>query len=168
MKWKRYGRKRSWPDLRYYPDFCLYELRKSTKNLSQDSCCPCRYVNPGPQECWPLGRVEARCLSWNGRRRECTFHSLGAFFFPSNFPDYLSSGNHLSVLLNCQCFYLYESLGHGKTFMWTFIMAMRRMRNEHPCRRRDSNRPQHLLGLRPCAHETSQPQGSAKCIYFDM
>jgi hypothetical protein len=47
MNWKGCGRKRSWPNLRYYPGICL-GLRKTTKNLSQDSRTPGRDLNPGP------------------------------------------------------------------------------------------------------------------------
>jgi hypothetical protein len=43
-----YRRKRSWPNLWYYPWICLDRLRKNTKNLSQDSRSPSRYLNPGP------------------------------------------------------------------------------------------------------------------------
>jgi hypothetical protein len=40
------GRKRSWPNLRYYLGICLERLRKTTKNLSQDSLSPGRGLNP--------------------------------------------------------------------------------------------------------------------------
>jgi hypothetical protein len=43
MNWKGCGRKRSWPNLRYYPGICLEGLRKTTKNLSQDSRSPPEY-----------------------------------------------------------------------------------------------------------------------------
>jgi hypothetical protein len=33
VNWKRCGRKRSWPNLRYYPSICLEGLRETTKNL---------------------------------------------------------------------------------------------------------------------------------------
>jgi hypothetical protein len=36
MNWKRFGRKLSWPNLRYCPDVYLEELRKITVNLSHD------------------------------------------------------------------------------------------------------------------------------------
>jgi hypothetical protein len=32
MNWKGYGRKQSWPNLICYPEICLEELRKTTKN----------------------------------------------------------------------------------------------------------------------------------------
>jgi hypothetical protein len=48
MNWKGFGSKRSWPNLRYYPSLCRDGLRKITKNLTQDSRSPCRYLNPGP------------------------------------------------------------------------------------------------------------------------
>jgi hypothetical protein len=50
MNWKGCGRKRSWPNLRYYPGICLEGLRKTTKNLSQDNRSPGRDLNPGPPE----------------------------------------------------------------------------------------------------------------------
>jgi hypothetical protein len=37
MNYKCCGRKRSWPNLRYYPDICLAGLKNTAKNLSQDS-----------------------------------------------------------------------------------------------------------------------------------
>jgi hypothetical protein len=45
MNWKVFGRKRSWPDLKYYPGSCLVGLRKTTKNFSQDSQSLGRDVN---------------------------------------------------------------------------------------------------------------------------
>jgi hypothetical protein len=50
MNWKGCGKKRSWPNLRYYPSICLEGLRKTTKNLSQDTRSPVRDLNPGPPE----------------------------------------------------------------------------------------------------------------------
>jgi hypothetical protein len=41
MNWKEYGRKLSWPNLRYYPGICLEGLKK-TKNLSEESQYPGR------------------------------------------------------------------------------------------------------------------------------
>jgi hypothetical protein len=31
INWNRYKRKRPWPELKYYPGFCLEGLRKTTK-----------------------------------------------------------------------------------------------------------------------------------------
>jgi hypothetical protein len=39
-----------WPNLRYYPDICLEELTKTTKNLRQSIQSPGRDLNPGPTE----------------------------------------------------------------------------------------------------------------------
>jgi hypothetical protein len=50
MNWKGFERKRSWPNLRYYPNICLEGLRKTTKIPSQDSRFPGRDLNPGPPE----------------------------------------------------------------------------------------------------------------------
>jgi hypothetical protein len=36
---ERCGRKRSWPNLRYYPDICLGKVMKTKNNLNQDSWC---------------------------------------------------------------------------------------------------------------------------------
>jgi hypothetical protein len=44
------GRKRPWPNLRYYPSICLVGLRKITKNLSQDSRIPGQDSKSGPTE----------------------------------------------------------------------------------------------------------------------
>jgi hypothetical protein len=44
------GRKRPRTDLRYYRGICLEELRKTTRNLSQDGRCLGRGFNPGPPE----------------------------------------------------------------------------------------------------------------------
>jgi hypothetical protein len=38
LKWC--GRKRSWPNLRYYPSICRKNQKKNTKNLSEVSRCP--------------------------------------------------------------------------------------------------------------------------------
>jgi hypothetical protein len=56
MNWEGYGRKRSWPNLRYYPGIYLDGLRKATKNLSQDIRSRSRDLNLGSapnmkQEC---------------------------------------------------------------------------------------------------------------------
>jgi hypothetical protein len=40
--WKGCGRKRSWPNLRYYHGICLEGVRKNTKTFSQDSRSPGR------------------------------------------------------------------------------------------------------------------------------
>jgi hypothetical protein len=37
MNWKGCGRKRLWPNLKYYAGILLEELKKTTKNLSQVS-----------------------------------------------------------------------------------------------------------------------------------
>jgi hypothetical protein len=82
MSWKGYGRKLSWPNLRYYPGICLEGLRKTKKNLSQDSRSPGR-DEPASATTWTWrsvcfssrdwGRVGARvnspCLSITSWRR---------------------------------------------------------------------------------------------------
>jgi hypothetical protein len=49
MNWKGCGRKRSWPNLRYYLGICL-GLRKTTKNLSQNSQALGKDFNSGSSE----------------------------------------------------------------------------------------------------------------------
>jgi hypothetical protein len=57
MNLKGYGRKRSWPNLRYYPEIYLEGLRKTTKNSG--------YPVPGPRfETW-IFRIRARVLDSN-------------------------------------------------------------------------------------------------------
>jgi hypothetical protein len=46
--WKGFGRKQLWRNLRYYPKIQLEGLRKTTKNLSQDSRSQGRDLNLGP------------------------------------------------------------------------------------------------------------------------
>jgi hypothetical protein len=48
MNWKEFGRKRSWPTLRYYPNIHLEGLRKASNNLGQDSKSLVRDLNPRP------------------------------------------------------------------------------------------------------------------------
>jgi hypothetical protein len=48
--WKEHERKRLCPKFRYYPGIRLERLRKSMKNLIQDSWSPHRDLNPGPPE----------------------------------------------------------------------------------------------------------------------
>jgi hypothetical protein len=50
MKWKGYGRKWTWPNLRYFPGVCMERMREITKNLSQDSRSPGEDLNPGPHK----------------------------------------------------------------------------------------------------------------------
>jgi hypothetical protein len=50
MKWKGCVKEQSWSNLRYDPSICLKELRKNTKNLSQDSRSLSRNSNPRPLE----------------------------------------------------------------------------------------------------------------------
>jgi hypothetical protein len=45
LNWRGYGRKRPWPDLRYYSGICLEGRRKATKTQSGE---PNRDLNPGP------------------------------------------------------------------------------------------------------------------------
>jgi hypothetical protein len=42
MNSKAFGRKLSWPTLKYHPDVCLEKLRKPTENLSQNRPPPVR------------------------------------------------------------------------------------------------------------------------------
>jgi hypothetical protein len=44
------GRKRSWPNYRYYPGICLEGLRTIMKNIRQDSRSPGQDLNPGLPE----------------------------------------------------------------------------------------------------------------------
>jgi hypothetical protein len=44
------GRKRLWPNLRYYPGIFVDGLKKTMKNLSQNSWSPGRDLNLGPLE----------------------------------------------------------------------------------------------------------------------
>jgi hypothetical protein len=57
MNWKGCGRKGLWPNGRYYPSTCMNGLRKTTKNISQDSRPPGRDLNPG------LPEYKALCLN---------------------------------------------------------------------------------------------------------
>jgi hypothetical protein len=50
INWKGCGRKRSWPNLRYYPGICPERLRKTTEILSNDSQSPSSDLNLGPPE----------------------------------------------------------------------------------------------------------------------
>jgi hypothetical protein len=66
--WEGFGRKRSCPNLTYYPGICLKRMRKITKNLSQNSRSPGRDLNLGPPE-YEAGVVRKRfkkslCRSW--------------------------------------------------------------------------------------------------------
>jgi hypothetical protein len=64
LNWKVFGRKRLWPNLKYYLDNCLERLRKTTINLSQDSLSLGRELNPEPPE------YEAGVLAIRLRRSE--------------------------------------------------------------------------------------------------
>jgi hypothetical protein len=50
MNWKGFGRKRSWPNLQYYPHIHLDRLRKTMRNVSKDGGSPGRDLNLGPPE----------------------------------------------------------------------------------------------------------------------
>jgi hypothetical protein len=50
MKWKGFGRKRSWPNFKVFFGIHLEGLRKTTKNLSQAIRSPGRDFNPLPPE----------------------------------------------------------------------------------------------------------------------
>jgi hypothetical protein len=47
VNWKGFGRKLSWPNFWYYPVIRLDGLRKTTKNLNQDSLPPGPRFEPG-------------------------------------------------------------------------------------------------------------------------
>jgi hypothetical protein len=47
---KGYGKKRSWPNLRYYPNICSEAPMKTMKNLGQDSRSLGWNFNPGPSK----------------------------------------------------------------------------------------------------------------------
>jgi hypothetical protein len=63
MNWKGCERKRSWPNLRYYPSICLEGPRKTVQNLSQDSWSPGRDLNPRPPE-YEAGVLTTRLRRW--------------------------------------------------------------------------------------------------------
>jgi hypothetical protein len=65
---ERYGRKRIWPNIKYYHGICLGVLKKTTKGLSHCSRSPSRDLNPEPSEC------EVGVLTIQPRR------SMGAFY----------------------------------------------------------------------------------------
>jgi hypothetical protein len=50
MKWIDCGRKRSWPNLMYYPDIFPEGVKKTNKHLTQDSRSPDQDLNAGPTE----------------------------------------------------------------------------------------------------------------------
>jgi hypothetical protein len=76
VKWKEFGRKRSWPNLKVgllCPVTHLEGLRKTTKTLRQDSRSSGQDWNPGPPEyesemltTWPDVRSDGSIiLKWN-------------------------------------------------------------------------------------------------------
>jgi hypothetical protein len=73
MNWRGCGRKRSCPNLRYYPSIYVEGLRKTTKNLSQNNLSPGRDVNSGPP------KYEAG-VSTTGPRRSVTGNTNEAFY----------------------------------------------------------------------------------------
>jgi hypothetical protein len=75
MNWKGSEKKGSWPILRFFLVICLKVLRKSTKNLSQDSRPPGQDLNSG------LPKYETRMLTVQlqrskGKREESKFLKL--------------------------------------------------------------------------------------------
>jgi hypothetical protein len=64
MNLKGYGRKQSSPNLRYYPGFCLMDVKKTTKRLSNDSQSLSQDRNRGPPEYKALGR-HCHTSSWH-------------------------------------------------------------------------------------------------------
>jgi hypothetical protein len=69
MDWKGFGRKRSWPNSRYYPGICLEGVRKTTKTSIRTARSPGRDFNRGTphRKCWPLGH-DVRSFLWHGSR----------------------------------------------------------------------------------------------------
>lgn len=61
IHFKRCARKRSWPNLRYYLHTFLQGLKKTSKNLSQDSWNSSRALNPSllntSHKCYCLSRL---------------------------------------------------------------------------------------------------------------
>jgi hypothetical protein len=62
----------SWRNLRYYPGVCLENLRKTMKNLSQDSRSPGQDLDPGPP------KYEAGVLTTRPRRSGRTVQFVGS------------------------------------------------------------------------------------------
>jgi hypothetical protein len=82
MNWKGRGRKRSCPNLRYYPAvICLDVLRKTTRNFSRDSNWPSQDSNGGQ-----LRRVFLHVSAANRRnlsvetKPKSNFRFLGIYF----------------------------------------------------------------------------------------
>jgi hypothetical protein len=61
MNWKGCGRKQSWSSLSCYPRICLEGLRKTAKNLSQDSRSPGRDLNTVPPKCEGVLSTQPQC-----------------------------------------------------------------------------------------------------------
>lgn len=68
MNWKGHGTKPPWPNVRNYTSICEEGLKKTTKPLSRDSCCPGQDSNRTP----PEYNSEAYCLSHPARYRSNT------------------------------------------------------------------------------------------------
>jgi hypothetical protein len=76
MNWKGCGRKRSWPNLRYYPGICLEGLRENTENLSDNR----RSLGPEMNSGSP--KYEAEVITIRPRR---SVHPQGILkFIPGN------------------------------------------------------------------------------------
>jgi hypothetical protein len=50
MDWKGFNRKKSQPIVRHYPDIFFEEVRKTMKNLNQDSWSPVPRFEPGTSQ----------------------------------------------------------------------------------------------------------------------
>jgi hypothetical protein len=66
MDWKRCGKSRSWPNLRYCPEIYLEGLGESRRDLMEDNRCPGRDSNPtSPEHKLQAFPIEPICfVSW--------------------------------------------------------------------------------------------------------
>jgi hypothetical protein len=121
MNWKGCGRKSSWPNLWYYPGICLEGLRKTMKNLSQNSRCPNRYLNPGPPEyeagvltTQPRGLVTA--LHNNGKQMRC-MNSCNRRYVDLHSKQYTPQNHRSLFSFKYSYFYLYKIRKYSKSLL---------------------------------------------------
>jgi hypothetical protein len=94
MNCKEYGRKESWPNLRYFPSSCLEGLRKTMKTLSHDNQWPRQDLNwASPQyrlEALHRNRQHTEKLAISEYSETSDYHSR-IIRFPSSVVQFLWS-----------------------------------------------------------------------------
>jgi hypothetical protein len=127
MNWKGCGRRQSsWPNLKYYPSICLQGLRKTTKNLSENTGLRTEIwtqkLQNSKQDCSPLGHdiCQITCSVFLDEGpvinvQKLKGRMLGWLFWKNKFHT------HNWFHINVRCFFIFKETEGLYWWLWCFL-----------------------------------------------